>query len=209
MIVLDGFDPHKQRAFLHNLSLPARSYARSVDGVRRILDAMGVDDIELVDAEPEGELLDHRWSVYDEKLHYHVRFPLLGSEAAAATDYLALALATSGIADEDGLIQARLALHELAANVLEHGTPLAPDSVLHIRLAFDPNTLDGVLHDECEPFNPLLMDPLSIRERLELRARRGYGVEIARRLMDDLRYRRLETGNELRYRKLFGELAGR
>ncbi|HEX9640803.1 MAG TPA: ATP-binding protein [Candidatus Krumholzibacteria bacterium] len=209
MIVLDAFDWGERRAFVRELHRPGPASALAIDSVLAILSAMGVEDVELVDAEPEGDLMEHRWSVYNDRLHYDFKYELRQKSSRPATDYLAVALATSGIEDQKALAQARLALHELFSNVLEHGIPRRADSAVRLQLTFNRDSLEGTLRDGCESFNPLLASPLPVRERLKLRARRGYGTEIARRLLDGIEYRELEDGNEIRYWKYFGEWAKR
>jgi anti-sigma regulatory factor (Ser/Thr protein kinase) len=95
----------------------------------------------------------------------------------------------------------RLAIYELCANIIDHGTPRRPEPVLKIALRFDGRQVHGWIQDCCERFDPSTARVASLEELVAARSRRGYGIRIVRQLLDSYRHRFNETGNKLMFRK--------
>lgn len=205
MILLDAFSPESDQLFVHDALVDGRGAGRSTEQIQALLARLGYGAAVLVDESFDGLGIDHRWALYDHQIHYTVRVPVLPRHMNELGRYICAALALSGLEDDAGLVQARLAVHELAINVLEHGRPLRSDSTLHMRLSFTENTLCAILQDECYPFNPLGRAPVDYDSKVELRAKRGYGVQVARRLLDDINYSYNGQGNELIVSKHFSQ----
>lgn len=114
--------------------------------------------------------------------------------------YAALLLATYGV-QTTHLMQLRLALYEICANVVEHGLRSQRHGRIDLHLGFLANGIEGEVRDRCERFDPseVLVSPMPVS--LAARKPRGYGIRIIRQLLDDLGHEYDETGNRITFRK--------
>jgi anti-sigma regulatory factor (Ser/Thr protein kinase) len=93
-----------------------------------------------------------------------------------------------------------VALQEMVTNVLRHAyTDL--DEPVHLRYEADVDSFSVVLRDRGPAFDPLTATPRSICEDAMPSETGGWGIAIAREVMDDMAYRRDGEFNELTMRK--------
>lgn len=200
MIVLCGFDPNRNRAQIQSFDLDLGIASSSPESMQRLAKQLGVGEVEFSEL-ALSESVAHRW-LADDRLHYYASFPAHRESVRDFTRYLGVALCTIGSENIEALRRMHVALHELAANSLEHGTAIRANPNFRIQLSVTPDVIEGTLVDDCLPFNPLDMEAVTIGERIALRASRGYGITLARRLLDSLDYADREGGNEIRFRQL-------
>ena len=200
MIVLAAFDPTDSRAQVERLDIPIGLPDSSEQLMRRIAGALGVGDIAF-STEPVSGGIEHRWLIIGDELHYHASFRQHRDSIGDFTRYLGVALCTAGAAKLDMLRRVHSAVHELGANSLEHGRATRGRPMLQLHLSISVRSIGGRLVDQCLPFNPLQMEPVAIQERVALRARRGYGISLARRLLDQLDYAYREGTNQLSFQQ--------
>jgi anti-sigma regulatory factor (Ser/Thr protein kinase) len=102
-----------------------------------------------------------------------------------------------------------LALQEMVTNVLRHAYDC--DETLPLQVTFDI-TADAVavtLRDQGPPFNPLAHDISDLESIMAAPTEAGgFGIYIARVVMDEVNYERQGGWNVLRMRKLAARLAG-
>jgi serine/threonine-protein kinase RsbW len=134
-------------------------------------------------------------------MQYEVAFPHAKESGPLVATYSAIALATCARVDESVLMQLRLAIYELCLNVVEHGRCQESGGEIRLGLRFEDDAIRGWIEDRCEPFNPLQRAEGSWSQRVAMRARRGYGIMIVRRLMDELDYEYTGRGNRISFCK--------
>lgn len=106
------------------------------------------------------------------------------------------ALAGLDPATADALMsRMELAVHEICMNVVDHAELPAGDTI-ELSLALGPHDLTVRVRDGGAGFDVAAVPEPAGHELQE----RGYGLKIARALVDDLTYRRTATGNELTLR---------
>ncbi len=81
-----------------------------------------------------------------------------------------------------------LAIDEAAANVIEHAYPPGENRDLDLSISVLPNRVVIELRDTGKQFNPCQCDPGHSRSR-----RRGYGLSLIRRIVDEINYQRSKT----------------
>jgi anti-sigma regulatory factor (Ser/Thr protein kinase) len=200
MIVLSAIDAESNRARFESIEMRSSLNEPTLEAMRHLARELGLGEIEFTDS-PFSTAHAHRWLILDGKLCYYASFAQARQSIDAFTRYLGVALCTAAAADFEPLRRLHIALHELGANSLEHGSPIRPKPSLQLELAFAAGSIEGLLCDDCLPFNPLNAAPLAIHERVAVRARRGYGIALARRLLDELEYGYRDGHNELRFRQ--------
>lgn len=84
----------------------------------------------------------------------------------------------------------KLALEEIVVNVITYGYRLAPGRVVEVRLELADDTLTATVADDAAPFDPLQAPAPDLTAPLQERQVGGLGIHLARRLMDDVVYRR-------------------
>lgn len=94
-------------------------------------------------------------------------------------------------------LQLTLACEELLTNIVSYGYPDGGDP--RIRLIVKPVAGGArlVLEDNAAAFDPLAKADPDLTQDLDSRPIGGLGVYFVKRLMDELRYERLPTGNRL------------
>ncbi len=106
--------------------------------------------------------------------------------------------------DQQVYRQLVLAVDEVAANVVEHAYPEGVkrgDITLDIDIQEQRITIE--ISDTGVPFNPLATEPVDPKKSFSSRRRRGYGIPIIRRIVEDIHYERTDDGtNVLRMTKL-------
>jgi len=83
-----------------------------------------------------------------------------------------------------------LAIEEIVVNVIRYGYRHAPDRTVDVRVELAAGTITATIADDAEPFDPLQAPPPDLSAPLRDRLVGGLGIHLARRLMDDVVYRR-------------------
>lgn len=90
----------------------------------------------------------------------------------------------------------RLAVDEIAANIIMYGYANDPSGVVRVNVTIDDNRLTLVLEDTGTPYNPLEREgPDNLDEPLETREIGGLGVFLAIRNVDEFNYQRIGNQN--------------
>lgn len=101
-----------------------------------------------------------------------------------------------------------LALQEMVTNVLRHGYHLDESKPVEIAFEVGNDQLCIELRDRGEPFDPLSFDSAGAdAEEMPTKAG-GFGIHIARMVMDELAYERRDGWNCLRLTKEIAVKAG-
>jgi anti-sigma regulatory factor (Ser/Thr protein kinase) len=205
MIVLDAVDLDRRQANLRELGPSYTWGEKDFDRITRLVRRLGVHDLDLRHDDGAAALAagaaKHRWIAYEDSIDYEVSFPHRKESGALVALYSALALATYGTVDESILLQLRLAIYELCLNALEHGRLKETPGEIRLGLSLAQHAIRGWVEDCCEPFNPLQRARESWGQRVAMRARRGYGIMIVIRLMDELEYEYTGRGNRISFCK--------
>jgi anti-sigma regulatory factor (Ser/Thr protein kinase) len=145
-------------------------------------------------------LLQHRWTLAPDLPVYDGSFLHEAGCLPQLSRYAALLLSTYGV-QTTHLMQLRLALYEICANVVEHGLRSRRHGRIELRLDFRADGIEGWVSDSCERFDPseVLVSPLPVS--VAARKPRGYGIRIIRQLLDDLGHEYEDTGNRITFRK--------
>lgn len=95
-----------------------------------------------------------------------------------------------------------VALQEMVTNVLRHAYEHDESKPIEVRFELTDDMLEIVLRDQGPPFDPLSFDTAEcqIEEGMPTEVG-GYGIHIARMVMDNVGYRRDGAWNELRLDK--------
>lgn len=107
-----------------------------------------------------------------------------------------------GLADaETAAYEVQLAVHEICANIVTHAYRDCHDGRLRVLLHLDEveRQLSIELHDTGACFDPNTAPDLNVDEAQV----HGYGLFIAREILDDVIYQRLPDGNRWWLRKCF------
>jgi serine/threonine-protein kinase RsbW len=88
-----------------------------------------------------------------------------------------------------------VALDEVLSNVVRHGRP--PDGLIRVDFRLAGNRLTVIVEDEAPPFNPLDALPADTSSPLEHRKAGGVGIELARTLLESVRYEHTGGRNRL------------
>jgi serine/threonine-protein kinase RsbW len=98
-----------------------------------------------------------------------------------------------------------VALDEILSNVVKYGWGDRGEGRIEIRLRLEGQALEMVILDDAPPINPLEAGAPDTSSPVEERPIGGLGIEIVRRLMDGIEYRRLpERQNQLTLRRRLG-----
>lgn len=98
-----------------------------------------------------------------------------------------------------------LAVQEMVTNVLRHAYEMDEDRPLHISFRVDVDRVEVVLRDEGEPFDPTHHDTTGLGQQEGMPEETGgYGIYIAKMVMDEVAYSRSGTWNVLRMSKWAG-----
>jgi serine/threonine-protein kinase RsbW len=100
-----------------------------------------------------------------------------------------------------------LALQEMVTNVLRHGYELDEAKPIEVIFELTEDTLSIALRDQGPPFNPLSFDTSDCEEGSMPAEAGGFGIHIARMVMDQVEYAREGNWNTLRLRKCVRAIA--
>ncbi len=94
-----------------------------------------------------------------------------------------------------------IVLDEILSNIVRHGLRDGREHEIRIALAVEADTVIVTVEDDGPAFNPLTFPPPDLDAPLDTRAVGGLGIHLVRRLMDTVRYERVEGRNRLVLRK--------
>ena len=89
----------------------------------------------------------------------------------------------------------RLAVDEAVTNIITHGYGGPGD--IELELGTDGTDLFVRLRDEAPSFDPALAPAVNLKPPGERDGPGGFGVYLMKSVMDEIRHRKTETGNEL------------
>ncbi len=95
------------------------------------------------------------------------------------------------------IFKVTVALDEILTNVISYGYPEGGEHVITVRLAVKAAELVIEIEDDGCPFNPLTVAPPDLRKSTEERPIGGLGLQLVRKMMDRLEYRREQDKNLL------------
>jgi serine/threonine-protein kinase RsbW len=98
-----------------------------------------------------------------------------------------------------------VALDEILSNLVRYGRRSRGEGRIEVRLRLEGQSLEMVILDDAPAFNPLEAGLPDTTLPVEERPIGGLGIEIVRRLMDGIEYRRLhDRQNQLTLRRRLG-----
>ncbi len=95
------------------------------------------------------------------------------------------------------IFNVNVALDEILTNVISYAYPEGGEHVITVRLAVQAAELVIEVEDDGRPFNPLTVAPPDLAESTAQRPIGGLGLELVRKMMDRLEYRREQDKNLL------------
>lgn len=195
---LERFATATWKLGFQELRVPAGQ--RNGDGQRQRVPNEGQSNVITAEAVETTHLRGHEWSLSRGLPVYEGEFEQQRHCLASTSRYAALLLCSYG-PEEKHLMELRLAIYEIVANVLEHGHRESQHGRLWIHLRFGEGAISGWIQDSCERFDPFETTTMSLPENIQARRNRGYGIEIIRRLLDGLEHEFNETGNRITFKK--------
>lgn len=148
----------------------------------------------------ETSLLGHRWTIEQGCAVYDARFSHESYSLPLISAYVTMLLASVG-ASESQIMQLRLAVYEICANIVEHGIVHQDPAEIGIHLSLGPDEVAGWIQDSCEHFNPTSKPVGSVKEHMASRASRGYGIHMMRQLLHEFGHEFNSTGNRTLFKK--------
>jgi serine/threonine-protein kinase RsbW len=115
--------------------------------------------------------------------------------AAGTTEKIAL---HTGF-DEKAMSEVRLAVIEACINAFEHSN--SPDRRVYLTFVVEQDRLLVIVRDFGKGFDPTTVDPPRIHEKLKTLRKRGWGLLLIKRLMDQVEFVDIAPGTELRMTK--------
>lgn len=98
-------------------------------------------------------------------------------------------------ADENKII---LAVDEAVTNIIEHGYPLGQEGSIEVEVESDDSRFTVRVRDEAPRFDPAGENELDIDDHVKAGRKKGLGIFLMRRIMDEVRYAFVEgRRNEL------------
>ena len=145
-------------------------------------------------------LHDHRCVQQPGHLVYEAQFAHEPVAPGLIAAYVSLLLATAG-ASESRRLQFRLAMYEMCANILEHGTLRQSPAEIGLHIELNVGEVRGWIQDGCTRFD-LSTQPIgSIRDHADTRASRGYGIYMMHQLLESIDHEFNTTGNRIHFKK--------
>lgn len=95
-----------------------------------------------------------------------------------------------------------LSCEELLTNTISYGFPQGGEHVISLAVHEEPGWIELRVEDAGIPFNPFDQDEPDISLSVEERDIGGLGIFFVKRIMNEVRYERTNTGNRLILRKM-------
>ncbi|MEL7038737.1 MAG: ATP-binding protein [Cyanobacteria bacterium J06592_8] len=111
-------------------------------------------------------------------------------------DYVLAAAADANL-EKKATYNLRLAIDEIATNIIKHGYPKAnQEGEIQITAKIDEKTLTIYLEDTAIPFDPISRpSPCNLNDDLNDRPIGGLGIYLAKESVDQFLYERVDHGN--------------
>lgn len=97
--------------------------------------------------------------------------------------------------------ETNVALEEILTNIISYGFDDGAEHWIRVELRLDDRQLTTRVEDDGRPFDPLAAPEPDVSASLEERGVGGLGILLVRKLMDDVRYCRLNGRNVLLMKK--------
>jgi serine/threonine-protein kinase RsbW len=128
-------------------------------------------------------------------------------EVRRACEFVVEAAEMAGL-DERAVYHCQMAVDETLTNVIEHGYSLeSSDNEIEVICRMENDRFLITISDDSPAFNPLDHESPDPSATLDDREPGGWGIYFIRRLMDDVRYERVEDHNHLTLEKKLPENA--
>jgi serine/threonine-protein kinase RsbW len=132
----------------------------------------------------------------DPASHFERRFPNQLEELSRVLEEAEDFMAARDVSRR-AIYLARLALEEMATNVLKYGYDDPAKHEIRLRIETHPGILLLTLEDDGHEFNPLTAPPPDVNLPAEDRVPGGLGIHLIRNLAEQLRYERVDGHNRL------------
>jgi anti-sigma regulatory factor (Ser/Thr protein kinase) len=101
-----------------------------------------------------------------------------------------------------------LALEEMVTNVIKYGYDDQSAHLITINLNHHGDAVSAEIVDDGHEFNPLDRAPVDTTKPLEDREIGGLGIHLVRKMLDEVRYSRVEGANRFFMKKSLGPQGG-
>jgi serine/threonine-protein kinase RsbW len=99
--------------------------------------------------------------------------------------------------ESETVLDLRLVVEEVLTNIVKYAYHAPDEESIELRLTISPEFVRMEFRDRGMPFNPLEAPAPDLETRVEERGPGGFGIHLARSLVDDARYSREERVNVL------------
>ena len=99
------------------------------------------------------------------------------------------------------IFEMNLALDELFTNIISYGFEDDKEHLIKIEIKVDENELSMRIEDDGIPFDPVLAEAPDLECRIEECKIGGLGIHLIKKLMDEIRYERVNDVNILYLKK--------
>ncbi len=126
------------------------------------------------------------------------------SNELSQLEFLATELEILGEEWEIGMgdvLNLNLVLEELVTNIIFYGYPDKTEQQIEISLWLEEGLLGMRITDEAIAFNPLEAKAPDLDQAIEDRPIGGLGIHLVKKIMDDVRYERVDNRNILTLQK--------
>jgi len=103
--------------------------------------------------------------------------------------------------EEEMIGDVRLALDEVITNIIQHGYEDAEEHSIDVDLELTPEYLNIRVEDDGKPFDPLQAVSADIETPFEENEIGGWGIYLAKQVMDEISYRQKDGLNQLTLKK--------
>jgi serine/threonine-protein kinase RsbW len=111
------------------------------------------------------------------------RFPANFKSLAPISDFIVDLAENAGFSPND-VYAIQTAVDEACANIIDHAYGAEDVGNIEIKVSNLKDSIQIILHDEGEPFDPMDVPDPDITSPLEIRRERGLGIFFMRKLMD-------------------------
>lgn len=111
-------------------------------------------------------------------------------------DFVTQVAAAAGFNEADQM-KIVMATDEALANIIEHGVNGIPGATVKIEVNFGPGEVTVVLADRGPRYDPMQRPDLNLPQHIKAGNKRGLGVFLIRKLVDEMDYRWSENGENV------------
>ena len=132
-------------------------------------------------------------------VEYVVQLPDLES-ALDHVNRIAVLIGASIPLDEQCLARLEFCLHELVANVVEHGAFKTPQPEIRVELLIPSDWVHVVYSDNSSAFRPADRLNVDMPNKIKEGHKRGFGIFLLHRITEDLKHERKNEQNKVTFR---------